>query len=125
LKERCDNPNSKDAVNYYERGIRYCDNWKTFDGFYADMGKSYRPGLSLDRIDNNKGYSPNNCRWATRKQQNNNTRRNRFITINGVTKTFRQWWETTDLKYSTVAMRYYQYGWTIEESLGMCRRIKF
>jgi hypothetical protein len=83
MKQRCNNPNSRDYKNYGGRGITYCKKWETFEGFIKDMG--IRPkGLSLDRIDNNGNYCKENCRWATRKMQNNNRRDNTFFIIDGV-----------------------------------------
>ena len=85
---------------------------------YEDMASSWKQGLTLDRIDNDGNYSKENCRWADRKTQNNNTRRNRYITINGVTKTLSEWCEHSSLKSSTIRQRYYVYKWSIEKSLG-------
>lgn len=82
-KQRATNPNLKSAKNYYDRGIRMADAWlNSFEQFLADMGP--RPdGMSLDRIDVNRGYEPGNCRWATVKQQRRNTRFSVFIEYQG------------------------------------------
>lgn len=76
MKQRCNNPNYIKPQNYSGRGITVCEEWvNDYDQFFKDMGK--RPeGTSLDRIDNDKGYSPNNCRWADIYTQNNNLRSN-------------------------------------------------
>jgi len=114
---RCYNKNSSDYKHYGERGIKVCQEWKTFDGFYSDMGD--RPkGKSLDRIDNNKGYCPENCRWATRKEQNNNKRNNHLLTYNGKTKTIAEWAEDRNIKYDTIWARI-KYGWNTERALNL------
>ena len=118
MRKRCDYTEGKDAKNYVDRGISYDPSWKSFRKFYEDMGATYARGLSLDRIDNNKGYSVDNCRWATRTQQNNNTRANRKITIRGMTKTLSEWSKESKVKPSTVRQRYYVYGWEAEKALG-------
>lgn len=78
MKQRCNNPNDKNYDNYGGRGIAVCERWGKFENFYADMGK--RPNeMTLERIDNEKGYSPDNCKWATKFEQSCNTRNNNKI----------------------------------------------
>ena len=119
MKARCNNPHGESYKNYGSRGITICDRWNGPDGFknfYADMGEAPR-GMSLDRIDNDKGYSPENCRWATRKQQQNNTRSNRYITMNGQTKTIHEWCDEYGIDYETVRRRIDTYHWTEQEAI--------
>lgn len=90
MKNRCNNTKCKAYKDYGQRGIKVCDEWQEdFMSFYNWAIKSgYKDELSIDRIDNNKGYSPDNCRWATKRQQANNTRLTKKVTILGETKTF-------------------------------------
>ena len=78
MKQRCQNLNHAQAEDYNGRGIGVCKEWADFASFLKDMGEK-PPGRTLDRIDNDSGYSPDNCRWATRKEQNDNRRNNRLI----------------------------------------------
>lgn len=91
MLERCSNPNCKDYPDYGGRGVVVCNRWRlAFENFIEDMGP--RPnGTSIDRIDNSKGYSPDNCRWAGTVAQARNKRNNRWVTINGVRKMARDW----------------------------------
>lgn len=102
--ERCHNPKSSNYKNYGGRGIKVCKRWKKFENFYADMGEPLY-GLQLERRNNSNGYSPANCCWASRKEQNRNKRTNRFITVNGETKTVREWSEITGLPETTLGWR--------------------
>lgn len=103
MMNRCYNENFSDYHNYGGRGIFVCDRWHEVSFFVSDMTEGYCKGLQIDRIDNNKGYSKNNCRWATRKENNRNKRTNRMITANGVTQSLVAWSEETGIKYSTLS----------------------
>lgn len=84
MLNRCTNPNNKNFNGYGGRGIEVCKRWHKFENFLADMGNP-PPGTSLDRMNNNKGYSQKNCRWATAIEQSNNRRSSIFVTLNGET----------------------------------------
>lgn len=116
---RCKYPSQDNYKLYGGRGIKVCSRWLKFIDFYEDMGDTYKEGLSLDRIDNEKGYFKENCRWVTAKEQARNTRRTKYFTIDGVTKNLSAWIEDSKVKSSTVRQRYYVYGWSIEKALGI------
>ena len=82
MKMRCRNPRYGSYTQYGAKGIDYCDRWESFENFLADMGVR-PPGTSLDRIDGTKGYTPDNCRWATTKEQNENRRSSVWIEYQG------------------------------------------
>jgi hypothetical protein len=75
MHARCEKPSDKSYRWYGARGIKVCERWKRFKEFYSDMRAGYAPGLSIDRIDNDQGYSPENCRWTTHDVQCRNRRR--------------------------------------------------
>lgn len=102
--KRCENPKDPGYTQYGGRGVKVCDRWHDFVNFLADMGE--RPNnLTIDRIDNDGNYEPGNCRWATAKEQGNNTSRNRHIRINGELVTVKQASEITGVKYETILTR--------------------
>ena len=105
MKKRCNNPNGIDYKYYGGRGIKVCSRWKkSFINFLADMGE--KPGdLTLERIDNNGDYCPENCNWATRKEQNRDQRTNRMITYGGATKCLTDWAKHLKIERTTVAYR--------------------
>lgn len=112
MKQRCSNPNDPSKKRYIDRGIKYDPSWELFDNFVKDMGE--RPdGTTLDRIDNDKGYCKDNCRWANIETQANNKSSNVFITYEGETKTLMQWSRYTGIKYSLLQWRINK-GWNME-----------
>jgi hypothetical protein len=110
----CKNPSDK---NYGGRGITVDERWNDFETFFRDMGPRPSPSHSIDRKDNNKGYSPENCRWATRQEQNNNTRANVFLEHNGQRKTVTQWAKDTAIARRTLQCRL-ERGLPVSEALS-------
>ncbi len=110
MRDRCNNPNVLSYHNYGGRGIGYDPNWDNFENFLADMGIQ-EAGLSLDRIDNNADYSKANCRWATKIEQCNNTRRNLIITHNGKTQSATLWARESGVPVRRLSLRH-KLGWT-------------
>lgn len=101
-----------------------CDEWRTdFISFYNwAMSNGYSDNLTIDRIDNNKGYTPDNCRWTTRKGQQQNRRSCMYFTIDGVTRCLKDWCTSLGLNYGKVYMRVKRYHWPIEKALELDRR---
>ena len=87
---RCHNPNVWNYKYYGGRGIKVCDRWRKYENFLADMGMCPE-GHFIERINNNGDYEPNNCKWATREEQQKNTRQNQYITFNGKTMMQSEW----------------------------------
>lgn len=104
MKSRCHNPNTSGFENYGGRGIIVCAEWRnSYLTFLRDMGRSPSEYHSIDRIDNNGNYEPSNCKWATRSEQNSNTRRTRFIRYKGEEKTITQWSEELKINRTTLS----------------------
>jgi len=114
---RCTNEKNPRYNGYGGRGIKVCERWRKFKNFEEDMLESYKKGLQLDRIDNDGDYCPENCKWSTPKEQSNNRRDNFNVTYNGLTMTIPRWARKLGIKRSTLGMRIYKYGWSIEKSL--------
>lgn len=117
IKQRCTNVGSRDYARYGARGITVASEWLTFEGFWEDMKEGYSDILTIDRKDNNKGYSKENCRWATAIEQQNNMRSNRLLVLNGETKTLSQWSRELKIPISTIHSRI-KSGWSIEKTLS-------
>ena len=119
MLHRCYNEKNKSFKNYGARGITVCDEWRDFNNFHqwaVNSGYEYGNGLTLDRIDNNGSYSPDNCRWATMKEQANNRRTNTIISFNGVEKTLTEWAESIGITVECLFRRFL-YGWSMERAM--------
>lgn len=114
--QRCTNPNNNNYTNYGRRGITVCERWLKFENFLEDMGE--RPNnKSIERIKNDLGYNKKNCKWATSKEQNRNTRKNIYVTHNGKTQLLIEWSGETGIPYSILWKRIYMYNWSIQKAL--------
>ena len=114
IKSRCFNPNVPSYKDYGARGISMCDEWiNSFEQFYKDMGLKPTKDHSIDRIDNEKGYNPENCRWATRAEQSRNKRCNIFISYAGKRQMLIDWAKDTGINHMCLYKRY-RMGWSDE-----------
>lgn len=117
MKNRCTNPNAEMFPFYGGRGIRVCEEWAaSYDAFMRDMGPRPSRNHSIDRIDTNGDYCPENCRWVTNAEQQRNRTDNRFITHANETRCLQEWGEVTGLKPNSIRYRI-EHGWTVEEAL--------
>ena len=122
MKQRCYNPKALRYDRYGARGITVCDEWNGangFENFYEwSQLNGYSDGLTIDRIDNNKGYFPENCRWANSYEQGNNKSSNRLISANGETHTVAEWSRITGINKNTIIGRLDNLGWSEEDSVN-------
>ncbi len=122
MRERCLNKNNQDFKHYGGRGIAICERWLNLENgflnFFADMGKKPTPKHSIDRINTNGNYEPNNCKWSTHTEQVRNTNRNHYITHNGETKCLTEWAEQLGINAGTLSGRLLNYGYTFEEAIN-------
>ena len=138
MKQRCYNSNHRAYTEYGKRGITVCDEWnnrkivKGVKGYFTEgfiafkcwaLAHGYKEGLTLDRINVNQGYSPENCRWVSMKEQNNNTIRSWLILYKGKTQTLSQWCEELKLPYNTIKWRLY-HNWSITKAFELPIRRK-
>ncbi len=120
MKQRCNNPKHRSYMYYGDRGIKVCDEWqKNYTEFEKwAFNNGYKQGLSLDRIDNNKGYSKENCRWVNWKVQQNNRNNRRLFNYMGVSNTLIDWARILNIKKSTLAQRLYVHHWSVERAFS-------
>lgn len=117
---RCTNSNHHTFKNYGGRGITVCDEWlKDFQVFYTwAMANGYTDELSIDRVDNDRGYYPDNCKWVGTVSQNNNKRSNHYISYNEKTLTLAQWSKVLDIPYSKLVNRINKLNWSPEKAFS-------
>ena len=116
MLQRCGNPKHRSFSRYGGRGITVCDRWSSFEHFLADMGERPSPEHTIDRIDNDAGYSPQNCRWATPVEQGGNRSNTVNLTLGDATMDVRQWAISLGMAQSTLKNRL-KNGWSVERAL--------
>lgn len=123
MKRRCYDSTNKRAKFYSEKGVIVCEEWRNdYSAFRSwALANGYKEGLTIDRIDNDGNYCPENCRWATAKMQANNQSRNRMLTYNGETLTMSEWADKLNITYGTINHRV-QRGWSMERIVNTPQR---
>jgi hypothetical protein len=117
MRRRCLSKTFSEYFRYGAKGINICTRWNSYENFLEDMGE--RPeGKTLDRIDNSGNYEPNNCRWATPKEQSNNRSTTRIIEYNDKKQSLKMWANELNLNYRTLLGRLGR-GWSIEDTLTL------
>lgn len=116
MRNRCENPNNQDYPGYGGRGIKVCERWNSFTNFISDMGNRPKGRYYIDRIDNNSGYSPNNCRWVTAKESNRNKRSIKLLEVDGVVKGLSEWAEEAGIDLETIRSRIRR-GWAEKSAI--------
>lgn len=116
MLNRCRREKDEFWHRYGGRGIKVCDRWQVFENFLKDMGEP-EPGMQLDRVENDGDYSPDNCRWATVKEQAQNRTSNVRYQYSGKSKTLTEWAAAVGIKRSTLGMRIHSFHWPIEKAL--------
>ena len=117
MMRRCYVPTMKEYPYYGGRGISVCNRWHTLKNFMQDMGRKQK-GMTIERIDNDRGYSPDNCKWATRAEQRRNTKQNRWITHNGITLCVTDWARSLGCSPTAIFHRLAS-GWSTDDAVSI------
>ena len=128
MRKRCKNPNVHNYKKYKELGVIVCEEWNDFSVFLADMGLKPSKTHTIERINNNKGYYKENCKWATKKEQQRNTRITTFIEYKGIRKSTAEWAELIGFPLSVLYNRVIGCKWDLERafttpSKGVCPKL--
>lgn len=119
MRQRCNNPNNKDYVNYGARGIKICDEWNDYAEFVKwAISSGYRDNVTIERVDVDGDYCPVNCTWVANELQALNTTRNVYYEYKGEKYSVRQLSEISGVKYNTMRARLNNYGWSVERAMG-------
>lgn len=116
MTQRCCNPNATNFKDYGAVGVTVCERWRDFDAFRADMGECPSRSMTLDRMKNERGYEPGNCRWATKAEQNRNRSSCVELTHAGVTRNVAEWAEAIGMSANALSMRL-RLGWSVERAI--------
>lgn len=118
--QRCENPENKDYSTYGGRGIAVCEEWRNSFKSFHDWAKAsgYKKGLTIERVDVDKGYSNDNCIWIINARQSLNCRRSAIITWNGKSQHISDWADDLGIKYKTLRGRIFDYGWSLDRALA-------
>lgn len=116
--DRCCNPHNRKYATYGAKGIKVCDEWKNDKLAFFEWAFShgYRDDLTIDRLDGDKGYAPDNCRWANYVEQNNHRKNNHFVTVDGVSHTIAEWARISGIKQGTIQYRISR-GWNAKDAI--------
>lgn len=119
MKQRCSNPKASHYEYYGGKGVSVCEEWKKSFSTFRDwaLSNDYEDGLTIDRIESDKDYCPENCRWVTHLKQMSNTTRNVMLTYQGETHSLSEWSRIVGVPYGTLKSRL-RYGWSVERMLG-------
>ena len=122
MRQRCNNPRNKDFVNYGARGIQVCSEWNDFENFHQwAVSSGYKEGVTIERVNVNAGYNPDNCTWISNEKQALNTRKILTLDVNGESMTIREISELTGVNIHTLKSRYHA-GWSVNEIVSGVRK---
>lgn len=124
MRQRALNPNNERHASYFDRGISVCERWNDFEAFLLDMGPRPSPSHSIDRIENDDGYHPDNCRWALPREQTANRRCTRLVNVDGLDIPLSALATKCGIPANTLRARIIDLGWSLEKAMAEPVRAK-